>query len=155
VRKFSLESWAQSLNHYIVFYPHRESGEFSNNKHQCQKLFFQSFDFIGSAANGIAGSFLFAPQDSICPCTQTINVGMNIKTFLFYIAEIIYYTSPLFFLLAIFSLSLFFRHKNIDIYKRIFLGMWILFGYLCLSLFHIKWGKFITPALPVLALSSG
>lgn len=120
-----------------------------------QKLFFQSNDFIGSAANGIVESFLFAPQDSICPCTQTTNVGLNIKTFLFYIMEMIYYASPFFFVLAILSLPLFIRDKKIDFYKRIFIMLWIGSGYLLLTLFHIKWGKFIIPLLPGLALNTG
>lgn len=119
-----------------------------------QKLFFQSTNFLGSAGNAIIESFLFAPQDSICPCTQTTNVGMNIKTFSFYIMEMMYYTSPLFFLLAIPSFFFLVRDKRVDFYKRMFFGVWVVFGYLLLSLFHIKWGKFITPILPVLALSS-
>lgn len=121
----------------------------------CQKLLARSNDFIGSAANGISQIFFFAPQDSSCPCTQTTNVGINIKTFFFYIMEIIYYASPLFFLLAIFSLLFLFRDKKINFHIRMFFGIWVFFGYLLLTLFHIKWGKFITPVLPVLALSSG
>lgn len=121
----------------------------------CQKLFFQSSNFMGSAADGIIESYLFAPQDSFCPCTQTTNVGMNIKTFLFYIMEMIYYVSPLFFFLAFLSFFYLLRDKKVDFYKKLFLGSWLVFGYLLLSLFDIKWGKFITLVLPVFALSSG
>jgi len=123
-------------------------------KEAYQKLFFQSTNFIGSGAEGIMSSFVFASQDSICPCTQTTNVGMNIKTFLFYPMEIMYYTSALFFFLAIFSFFFFMRDKTIDFHKRMFCGVWVIFSYLVLSLFDIKWGKFITPLLPALALSS-
>ncbi len=120
-----------------------------------EKLFSQSSDFIGSAANGVLEIFFFAPQTSFCPCTQTTNIGINVKALSFYIAEMMYYTSPLFFLLAIWSLSFLLKDKGIDLYRKILFAVWIFFSYLLLSLFHIKWGKFITPALPVLALSSG
>lgn len=120
-----------------------------------QKLFSKSNDFVGSAASGILEIFFFAPQTSFCPCTQTTNAGINIKTFLFYIIEMMHYTSPLFFLLAAWGLLLLLKNKAIDFYRRILFAVWIFFSYLLLSLFHIKWGKFITPALPVLALSSG
>lgn len=120
-----------------------------------KKLFSQSSDFIGSAANGVLEIFFFAPQTSFCPCTQTTNVGINVKALSFYIAEMMYYTSPLFFLLAIWSLSFLLKDKGIDFYKKILFAIWIFFSYLLLSLFHIKWGKFITPVFPVLALSSG
>lgn len=120
-----------------------------------QKLFFRSTNFIGSADKGVIGSFLFASQDSVCPCTQTTNVGMNVKTFFFYIMEMMYYTSTLFFLLGISSFSFLLRDKGVDFYKRMFFRVWVIFSYLLLSLFHIKWGKFITPILPALALSSG
>jgi hypothetical protein len=119
------------------------------------KLSLRSKNFIGNADYGTIGLFLFAPQDSICPCTQTTNVGMNIGTFLFYIMEMMYYISPLLFLLAAFSFFSLIKDKRVDFYKRMFLGTWVIFGYLLLSLFHIKWGKFITPALPALAMSSG
>ncbi|MBU1913298.1 MAG: hypothetical protein KKB22_07190 [Candidatus Omnitrophica bacterium] len=120
------------------------------------KLFFKSAgNFIGSAANGLLGIFLFAPQGSFCACTQTTNVGINIKTFLFYIIEAVYYISPLFFLLAIWSFLFLLKDKKINFYKRSLFAVWVFIGYLLLSLFHIKWGKFITPILPVFALSSG
>ncbi len=119
-----------------------------------QKITFQSVDFIGSADNAVIESFLLAPQDSFCPCTQTTNVGANIKTFSFYIMELIYYLSPLFFGLAFLSLFFFFKKKNINFLNKTFMATWIVSGYLLLSLFHIKWGKFITPLLPVLAVTS-
>jgi len=121
----------------------------------CEKLTSQSKDFIGSADYGVIKSFLFAPQDSSCPCTQTANVGINVKTFLFYIMESIYYTSYLLFVLAVFSFPFFIKNKKIDFYKKMLVWMWVSSGYLFLSLFYIKWGKFITPVLPALALASG
>lgn len=120
-----------------------------------KNLFFHSSNWIGSAAQGISELFLFAPQDAICPCTQTMNVGLNINTFLFYIMEMAYYVSPFFFLLAVFSFPIFFMNEKIDFYKKMLLGVWAVLGYLLLSLFDIKWGKFITPILPVFALVSG
>jgi hypothetical protein len=120
-----------------------------------KNLALRSSSLIGSGHDGIATLFLFAPQDSICPCSQMANVGMNVKTFLFYIMEIIYYTSPLFFLLALMSLPILFKSKEMNLFRRMLIGTWIICSYLLLSLFYIKWGKFITPLLPVLALSSG
>ncbi len=118
------------------------------------KFTFKSDSFIGSAKEGLVESFLFAPQDSVCPCTQTTNVGCNLKTFLFYIMQCIKYTSPLFFILGILSFLMLMKNKNIPWYTKNILTFWIIGGYVILSIFHIKWGKFCAPMLPVLALSN-
>ncbi len=121
-----------------------------------QKLTLQSTDFIGSADNAVIESFLMAKQDSFCPCTQTTNVGFNVKTFMFYFFEIIYFTSPLFFLLAVVScVSLFKKSRLINTGIKPFMAVWGVGGYILLTLYHIKWGKFIIPLLPVLSLCSG
>ena len=119
-----------------------------------QKFTFQSSSFIGSANDGIIESFLFAPQDSVCPCTQTTNVGCNLKTFLFYIMQCIKYSSPLFFIIGLCSLLILLISKTLNRYTKGILMLWVIGGYIILSIFHIKWGKFCTPMLPVFALSS-
>ncbi len=119
-----------------------------------KNLFLRSGNWYGSAAQGLTEMFLFASQDANCPCTQATNVGFNIKTFLFYIIAMINYTSVFFFFLAICSFFFLPRSKEANFYKKMVFVVWIILGYLFLSLFYIKWGKFITPILPALALSS-
>ncbi|MBU1863121.1 MAG: hypothetical protein KKH94_05625 [Candidatus Omnitrophica bacterium] len=118
------------------------------------KFTFKSDSFIGSAKEGVIESFLFAPQDAVCPCTQTTNVGCNLKTFLFYLMECIKYISIPFCILAFFSFFLLLSSRTINRYKKIIMSMWLVGGYLLLSVYHIKWGKFCAPLLPVFALSS-
>lgn len=119
-----------------------------------KNLFLRSGNWYGSASQGLREVFLFASQDANCPCTQTTNVGLNLKTFLFYILAMINYTSVFFFFLAICSFFPLPGNKEVNFYKKMVFVVWIVLGYLFLSLFYIKWGKFITPILPALALSS-
>jgi len=119
------------------------------------KFTFRSDSFIGSAKEGIVGSFLFANQEDVCPCTQTINVGANLKTFSFYPLQGIKYLSPPFFILGLLSLIPFFRSKKLSRYQKTIFATWLIGGYLLCTVFHIKWGKFIVPLLPLIALSSG
>lgn len=119
-----------------------------------KNMFLRSGNWYGSAAQGLREVFLFASQDANCPCTQTTNVGLNLKTFLFYILAMINYTSVFFFFLAICSFFSLPGNKGVNFYKKMVFVVWIVLGYLFLSLFYIKWGKFITPILPALALSS-
>ncbi|MFA5090197.1 MAG: hypothetical protein WC510_04075 [Candidatus Omnitrophota bacterium] len=121
----------------------------------CKSLVFKSSNWVGSVADGRKELFLFASQDAFCPCTQTINAGININTFLFYIMEIMYYTSPLFFLLGALSLVWLLKDRALSFQTRLSFGVWFCVSYILLTLFHIKWGSFIVPLLPLFALSSG
>lgn len=147
----------------VLFFRYTIDGDYAvffeklqlNMQEAFDKFTYKSNDFIGSAKSGMIDSFLFAPQDSICPCTQTTNVGFNLQTFLFYASEMIrYLTLPLFVFSFIGVVYLFFTGKVIR-RKRLLLFAWSVGGYLLLSYYHIKWGKFMLPILPVLLIGVG
>jgi len=115
------------------------------------KLTFKSDSFVGSAKEGLVESFLFASQDSVCPCTQTTNVGFNLKTFLFYGAELIRYASPPFLAIGMICFVWMLIARDTKRYHKALLIIWLFGSYSILSIFHIKWGKFCAPLLPVFA----
>jgi hypothetical protein len=119
------------------------------------KLTFKSDSFIGSAKEGLVESFLFASQDSVCPCTQTTNTGFNLKTFLFYGAELLRYASIPFFFIGLICFLWMLVTRDTKKHHKSLLFFWLVAGYIILSLFDIKWGKFCAPLLPVFALSTG
>lgn len=126
----------------------------SNLTEAYEKISFQSDSFIGSAKEGLVESFLYASQDSICPCTQTTNVGFNVKTFLFYGAQLMKYASFPFFSLGIVSFIWMLFSKGTKKSHKVLFCVWFCASYFLLSVYHVKWGKFCTPLLPVLALCS-
>ncbi len=118
------------------------------------KLLFRSDSFIGSAKQGLIESFLAAPQDSVCPCTQSTDVGLTLKTFSFYLLELCYYLSPAWFVAAAVSAGRLAMHRGLG--RRAFwtgAGAGLAAAYLLLSASYIKWGKFAAPFLPALALA--
>lgn len=121
----------------------------------CNALFFQTNNFIGSAKEGLVSSFLFASQDAQCPCTQTTNVGFNMKTFLFYLVQLARYISIPFLVLGTYGFFMFFRSKDIERRTKGLLLFYAVGSYFLLSIYDIKWGKFLIPLLPILAFFCG
>ncbi len=121
----------------------------------CSRFPAKAQDWIGSAADGRVSLYLYSSQDFSCPCTQTVNTGLNLKTLFFYPAELLVYLSFPFFLLALVSLVLFFGDKGVGLLPKVLFSGCMLFGYATLTAVYLKWGRFVVPLAGLLAVTSG
>ena len=110
----------------------------------------KSEDFVGNADKGKNGLFLLGSPTDFCPCTQITDRGMNLRCLSFYPFQTFFLLSPLFAILFIISLFPYIQNRKQR--EKMLCFLWIIIPYIVFALLPRKWGRFVAPTFPVIAI---